>query len=98
MPGAESQPAAAPHVYSAGAATSDDLSETVSLFTGLNYTMGERSRGISMGAEGELLNVSSDGGQLSALPSIVGPIDRVTTETNVEETTGEPQKKTKKVD
>lgn len=95
IPGTDVQ-TTAPHVYSAGAATSYDVSESVSLFTGLNYTMGERSRGISMGLEGELLNVSPEAGQPSSLSSAVVPVDPVTTAA-VAESAEAPQKKTKKV-
>lgn len=95
IPGTDVQ-TTAPHVYSAGAATSYDVSESVSLFTGLNYTMGERSRGISMGLEGELLNVSPAAGQPLSLSSVVVPVDPVTTAA-VAESAEAPQKKTKKV-
>ncbi|KAI8357329.1 MADB protein [Choanephora cucurbitarum] len=44
------------NVYTQGVLNSYDLSESVSLFTGLRFDLGERSRGISMGIEGELFN------------------------------------------
>lgn len=43
-------------VYAQGVLNSYDVSESVSLFTGLHFDLGERSRGISMGVEGELFN------------------------------------------
>ncbi|KAI8146082.1 hypothetical protein BJV82DRAFT_600382 [Fennellomyces sp. T-0311] len=64
----------APFVYTPGINTSYDISETLSLFTGLHYEYGERSRGISMGLEGELLNITPE--RAGDLPSIVGPVDK----------------------
>jgi PAS domain S-box-containing protein len=43
-------------VYAQGVLNTYDVSESVSLFTGLHFDTGERSRGISMGIEGELFN------------------------------------------
>ncbi|KAI7877099.1 uncharacterized protein EV154DRAFT_525629 [Mucor mucedo] len=43
-------------VYAQGVLNSYGVSESVSLFTGLHFDLGERSRGISMGIEGELFN------------------------------------------
>ncbi|GAA5800670.1 hypothetical protein EDC94DRAFT_45869 [Helicostylum pulchrum] len=43
-------------VYAQGVLNSYDVNESVSLFTGLHFDLGERSRGISMGIEGELFN------------------------------------------
>ncbi|RCH97263.1 blue light receptor [Rhizopus stolonifer] len=51
------------NVYTQGVLNSYDLSESVSLLTGLHFDLGERSRGISMGVEGELFN---------AFPSAIG--------------------------
>ncbi|KAI9312970.1 hypothetical protein BX666DRAFT_1834688, partial [Dichotomocladium elegans] len=39
----------APHIYTPGVPTDTDVSESVSLFTGLNFVNGERARGISLG-------------------------------------------------
>ncbi|CAO3652190.1 unnamed protein product [Mucor fragilis] len=44
------------NVYTQGVLNTYGVSESVSLFTGLHFDMGERSRGISMGLEGELFN------------------------------------------
>ncbi|KAI8987046.1 hypothetical protein BDB01DRAFT_784386 [Pilobolus umbonatus] len=44
------------NVYTQGVLNSYDVNESVSLFTGLHFDIGERSRGISMGIEGELFN------------------------------------------
>ncbi|KAI7859050.1 hypothetical protein BDC45DRAFT_496752 [Circinella umbellata] len=77
----------APHVYTPGISTSYNIAETLSLFTGLNYEMGERSRGISMGLEGELLNISSQ--HINKFPTVVGPVDK-------EFAHEEPQRKSKK--
>ncbi|KAI9491947.1 hypothetical protein BDB00DRAFT_883618 [Zychaea mexicana] len=79
--------ATAPYVYTPGIITSYDISETLSLFTGLHYEIGERSRGISMGIEGELLNVSPE--SRAELPTVVGPVDK-------EVASEEPQRKSKK--
>ncbi|KAI7868413.1 MADB protein [Spinellus fusiger] len=49
----------AAHVYTPGVNTSYDISESLALFTGLHYEQGERSRGISLGIDGELLTVST---------------------------------------
>ncbi|KAI8975215.1 hypothetical protein BDF20DRAFT_914178 [Mycotypha africana] len=48
-----------PNVYTQGVLSNYDLSASVSLFTGLHYDLGERSRGISMGIPGELFNALS---------------------------------------
>ncbi|RCH87629.1 blue light receptor [Rhizopus stolonifer] len=45
-----------PNVYTQGVLNSFGAAESVNLFTGLNFDLGERSRGISMGLEGELFN------------------------------------------
>ncbi|KAG1442789.1 hypothetical protein G6F46_011853 [Rhizopus delemar] len=45
-----------PNVYTQGVLNSFGAAESVKLFTGLNFDLGERSRGISMGLEGELFN------------------------------------------
>ncbi|KAI9266664.1 GATA zinc finger-domain-containing protein [Phascolomyces articulosus] len=66
--------AIAPYVYTPGINTSYDITEALSLFTGLHYELGERSRGISMGMEGELLNISPE--RLAELPAVVGPVDK----------------------
>lgn len=56
-------------VYAQGVLNSYGVSESVSLFTGLHFDMGERSRGISMGIEGELFNtlvapsIGAEGGE-----------------------------------
>lgn len=44
------------NVYTQGVLNTYGVSESVSLFTGLHFDLGERSRGISMGLEGELFN------------------------------------------
>lgn len=44
------------NVYTQGVLNTYGVSESVSLFTGLHFDLGERSRGISMGIEGELFN------------------------------------------
>lgn len=49
-------PAASESVYAQGVLNTYGVSESVSLFTGLHFDLGERSRGISMGIEGELFN------------------------------------------
>lgn len=49
------------HVYTQGVTSNYDISESVSLFTGLRYDLGERSVGISMGLEdGELTMIGMD--------------------------------------
>ncbi|KAI8887791.1 GATA-domain-containing protein [Backusella circina FSU 941] len=59
---------AGPNVYTKGVSTSFDVNESVSLFTGLRYDLGERAMGISMGLEtGELINPSMEG----LLPTLV---------------------------
>ncbi|EIE77889.1 hypothetical protein RO3G_02593 [Rhizopus delemar RA 99-880] len=45
-----------PNVYTLGVLNSFGATESVNLFTGLQFDLGERSRGISMGLEGELFN------------------------------------------
>ncbi|KAI9255540.1 hypothetical protein BY458DRAFT_519919 [Sporodiniella umbellata] len=44
-------------VYTQGVLSSFGAAESVNLFTGLNFDLGERSRGISRGIEGELFNM-----------------------------------------
>ena len=80
--------ATAPHVYTPGINISYDIAETLSLFTGLHYEMGERSRSISMGVEGELLNISPE--PMTEVPTAVGPM-------GMEFVLEEPQRKSKKV-
>ncbi|KAG2202196.1 hypothetical protein INT47_002115 [Mucor saturninus] len=49
------------HVYTQGVTSNYDISESVSLFTGLRYDLGERSVGISMGLHGgELTMIGMD--------------------------------------
>jgi PAS domain S-box-containing protein len=45
-----------PNVYTLGVLHSFGATESVNLFTGLQFDLGERSRGISMGLEGDLFN------------------------------------------
>ncbi|KAL0092514.1 GATA-type zinc finger transcription factor [Phycomyces blakesleeanus] len=82
----------AAHVYTPGVNTSYDMLESVSLFTGLRYDLGERSRGISLGLVGELTTVA----QLPpSMPSTINSIERVTVHDEDEET-NEQQKRVKK--
>lgn len=63
-------PANAPNVYTQGVNSSYDINESLALFTGLRYDLGERSSGISLGLEGgELTNV--DMSQFMSNPIIV---------------------------
>ncbi|CEJ02823.1 Putative GATA domain-containing protein [Rhizopus microsporus] len=61
-----------PNVYTQGVLNSFGVAESVNLFTGLQFDLGERSRGISMGLEGELFNTTH--------PPEIG--DEATNETN----------------
>ncbi|KAG1148324.1 hypothetical protein G6F37_003989 [Rhizopus arrhizus] len=45
-----------PNVYTLGVLNSFGATESVNLFTGLQFDLGERSHGISMGLEGDLFN------------------------------------------
>jgi PAS domain S-box-containing protein len=63
---------AAPFVYTPGISMSYDISQSLEMFTGLHYDMGERSKGISLGLEGDLTTVPPD----THLPAVIGPVDR----------------------
>ncbi|KAI8639676.1 hypothetical protein BD408DRAFT_420906 [Parasitella parasitica] len=54
-------PLNAPNVYTQGVNSSYDINESLALFTGLRYDLGERSSGISLGLEGgQLTNIGMD--------------------------------------
>lgn len=60
----------ASNVYTQGVGANLDITESLSLFTGLRYDLGERSVGISLGLEGgELTTVGMD--QIMNYPTIV---------------------------
>lgn len=64
-----------PTVYTQGVHPSYDILESVSLFTGLRYDLGERSMGISLGLEdGKLTTVNPD--QMLFQPIIVNGTDK----------------------
>jgi PAS domain S-box-containing protein len=66
----------ATNVYTQGVNSSYDINESLALFTGLRYDLGERSVGISLGLEGgELTNVSMD--ELLSYPTIVSNAESV---------------------
>jgi PAS domain S-box-containing protein len=68
-------PANNSNVYTQGVGTNLDIAQSLSLFTGLRYDLGERSVGISLGLEGgELTNVGMD--QIMSYPIIVGNAQR----------------------
>ncbi|CEP08579.1 hypothetical protein [Parasitella parasitica] len=64
----------APNVYTLGVNSSYDINESLALFTGLRYDLGERSSGISLGLEGgQLTNVDVD--KIMSNPIIVSNND-----------------------
>ncbi|KAL7311743.1 hypothetical protein PS15m_009467 [Mucor circinelloides] len=79
-------PANAPNVYTQGVNSSYDINESLALFTGLRYDLGERSSGISLGLEaGELTNIGMN--QLMSAPIIVSNAE------NIQERTKSPSDK-----
>lgn len=73
-------PANASNVYTQGVNSSYDINESLALFTGLRYDLGERSSGISLGLEGgELTNV--DMNQFMSNPIIVSNAANLTERT-----------------
>lgn len=72
----------APSVYTQGVDTSLNMLESVSLFTGLRYDLGERSHGISMGLQdGELTSITPE--QLLSQPIIVSSSENIEQRTKV---------------
>lgn len=69
-------PVNAPNVYTQGVNTSYDVNESLAMFTGLRYDLGERSVGISMGLQnGELTNVAME--ELLSRPIIVSNAESI---------------------
>jgi PAS domain S-box-containing protein len=64
-------------VYTQGVGANLDIGESLSLFTGLRYDMGERSVGISLGLDsGELTTVGMD--QIMSYPTVVSHAENLT--------------------
>ncbi|ORY96347.1 hypothetical protein BCR43DRAFT_491538 [Syncephalastrum racemosum] len=83
---------AAPFVYTPGIAMSYDISQSLEMFTGLHYDMGERSKGISLGLEGDLTTVPPN----TSLPAVIGPVDRQPASDSNSSSADEPQNRGKK--
>lgn len=83
---------AAPFVYTPGIAMSYDISQSLEMFTGLHYDMGERSKGISLGLEGDLMTVPPE----TRLPTVIGPVDRQPAPDAPSSSADEPQIRGKK--
>ncbi|KAI8975667.1 hypothetical protein BDF20DRAFT_879978 [Mycotypha africana] len=65
-----------PNVYAQGVNASSDANESLAMFTGLRYDLGERSHGISLGLDAELINVPPN--HFSSLPIVMNNSDIVT--------------------